>query len=86
MFGSFELHSSNAYHPQYGGQTNVVNRCRETFLRCMTTDCPSHWFALAELRYNITFHTSIQMTHYEALYGYSPLIHVAYVRGIASNT
>jgi len=37
------LHYSTTYHPQSDGQTEVVNRCIEGYLRCMTGEVPSQW-------------------------------------------
>jgi transposase InsO family protein len=39
-----ELHMSSAYHPQSDGQTERVNQCMETFLRCFANAAPSKWF------------------------------------------
>jgi transposase InsO family protein len=50
-----ELHMSTAYHPQSDGQTERVNQCLETFLRCFVHACPRqwhHWLDLAEFWYN----------------------------------
>jgi hypothetical protein len=37
------LRMSSAYHPQSDGQTERVNQCLETFLRCFVHACPSQW-------------------------------------------
>lgn len=61
------MHNSLAYHPQFDGQ--IVNQCLENYLQCFTSDKPK---MLAKWWYNTTFHTSLQTTPFEALYGYSP--------------
>ncbi|GJW24444.1 ty3-gypsy retrotransposon protein [Tanacetum coccineum] len=82
-----KLHMSTTYHPQSDGQTKVVNRCLECFLRCMTGDKPkewTQWLSLAEYWYNTNFYTAIQTTPYEALYGQSPTFHIPYIEGSSS--
>lgn len=75
--GLFSLHGtefplSSAYHPETDGQTEVVNRCLETYyLRCMCGDSPKDWcmwLPVAEWWYNTHFHTSLQLTPYEVVY------------------
>lgn len=52
---SVQLRMSSAYHPQTDGQTERVNQCMETYLRCFVHACPtkwSSWLSLAEFWYN----------------------------------
>ena len=67
---------SSAYHPQTDGQTEVVNRSLEGYLRCFAGHQPStwtNWLPWAEWWYNTTFHSAIQLTPFEAVYGRPPL-------------
>lgn len=70
-----KLCRSSAYHPQSDGQTEVLNRSLEHYLWCFVADKPSSWPALlhwAEYWYNSSFHSTIQMSPFQALYGTSP--------------
>ncbi|KAJ0857239.1 putative nucleotidyltransferase, Ribonuclease H [Helianthus annuus] len=72
--GTTLLHSS-AYHPQTDGQTEVVNRTLESYLRCFACDEPNRWtkyLYLAEFWYNTSHHSAIDMTPFQALYGRPP--------------
>ena len=63
---------SLVYRPQKYGQTEVVNKCLEAYLRSFITDKHNKWLHLAEWWYNSTSHTSAKMTYVQALYGYAP--------------
>lgn len=53
-----KLSMSTSYHPQTDGETKVVNRGLEMYLRCFTMDQPRSWIrylAWAEFWYNSAF-------------------------------
>jgi transposase InsO family protein len=69
------LSMSSSYHPQTDGQTERVNQCLETFLRCYVHACPSRWLDWlnhAEFWYNTAAHSAIGCSPFEALYSYTP--------------
>ncbi|XP_042067371.1 uncharacterized protein LOC121810688 [Salvia splendens] len=41
----------------------------------------AQWLRLVEYWYNTSFHSTIKLTPFEALYGYEPLLHVPYLPG-----
>jgi len=70
-----KLQMSTAYHPQSDGQTEVVNRCLETYLRCFIADQPKvwvRWLSWAEYWFNTNFHEASQATPFEIVYGRKP--------------
>lgn len=65
-----QLQMSSAYHPQTDGQTERVNQCLETFLRCFVHACPnrwSRWLALAEFWYNTAYHSVLGTSPFEVM-------------------
>ena len=81
------LMRSTTYHPQTDGQTKVVNKCLEQYLRCMIGDIPKEWtkwLPLSEWWYNTSYHLSTQLTHFEVVYGQPPSTCVTYIPGESS--
>lgn len=78
------LKMPSSYHPQTDGQTEVVNRCLKTYLRCFISEQPksrSHWLPWAELWYNTTFHVSTGSTPFQIVYGRPPPTLVRFMEG-----
>jgi hypothetical protein len=66
------LDLSTAFHPQTDGQTERVNQVLEDMLRACVLDFKGSWeehLPLIEFAYNNSYHASIGMAPYEALYG-----------------
>ncbi|GAU18789.1 hypothetical protein TSUD_80780 [Trifolium subterraneum] len=83
------LKYSSAYHPETDGQTEVVNRTLETYLRCFASENPRKWFKflhLAEYWHNSSFHSAIKMSPFEALYGRSPPTIQNFVNGSSNSS
>ncbi|XP_035545952.1 uncharacterized protein LOC118348436 [Juglans regia] len=81
-----KLQLSSAYHPQTDGQTEVVNRCLEQYLRCFVHQWPRKWSSYlpwAEYWYNTTYHSSTGMTPFQALYGRLPPAIPSYTEGLS---
>jgi hypothetical protein len=81
-----QLHLSMTYHPQTDGQTEVVNKCLETYLWCFASDRQTQWaqwLPLVEWWYNTSYHVATRMTPFEVVYGQKPLSVLSYLPGVS---
>lgn len=63
---------STAYHPQTDGQSQCTIQTLEDLLRASIMDFGSDWdehLLLCKFVYNNSYHSSIEMAPFEALYG-----------------
>lgn len=75
---------SSAYHPQTDGQTKVLNRSLEQYLRCFTFEQPKvwiKWLYWAKYWYNTSYQNAIKQTPSQALYGRALLAMLQYLPG-----
>ena len=67
-----QLKFSTAFHPQTDGQSERTIQTLEDLLRACALDFGGSWdmhLHLIEFSYNNSYHSSIQMAPFEALYG-----------------
>nr|GEW58441.1 hypothetical protein [Tanacetum cinerariifolium] len=63
-----QLKMSTTYQSQTDGQTKIVNKCLECFLRRMTRERPKEWtlwLPMVEFWYNTNFHSAINTTSFQ---------------------
>lgn len=73
---------SSSYHPQTDGQSEVVNKTVEMYLRCFSSYRPKEWvqwIPWAAYCYNTNLHSSTKRTPYEIVYGKPPPTLLTYV-------
>jgi IS30 family transposase len=81
-----QLHFSTTYHPQIDGQTEVVNKFLETYLRCFSSQRKNQWaqwLPLVEWWYNTSYHTTTHMNPFEVVYGQKTPLVLSYMPGVS---
>ena len=71
-----ELATNTSYHPQSDGQIEIVNNWVEGYVRNYVATQQRTWIKwlhLGEYCYNTTYHMSIKITPFKALYDYEAL-------------
>ncbi|MCH95338.1 hypothetical protein A2U01_0016313, partial [Trifolium medium] len=83
-FSGTLLRMSSPYHPQTDGQTEVMNRTIEQYLRAFVHDKPSNWVRFipwVEIHYNTSIHAVSGLSPYQATYGKVPFSIPTYIPG-----
>ncbi|PNY17781.1 Ty3/gypsy retrotransposon protein [Trifolium pratense] len=84
--GTF-LRMSSSYHPQTDGQTEVMNRTIEQYLRAFVHDKPYNWVTLlpwVEYHYNTSTHSGSELSPFQVMFGKSPPSIPSYIAGSSS--
>jgi hypothetical protein len=79
-----KLRMSTAYHPQSDGQTEIVNKTLQQYLRCFAHNKPKQWGSFlhwAEWHYNTAVHTATGLSPYQVVYGRPPPTLQNYIPG-----
>ena len=70
---------STAFHPQTDGQTEILNKIVENYLRAYVNLEQMNWAKLlptAAFAYNNSMNHTLRMSPFKAMYGYDPEFHV----------
>ncbi|MCH93025.1 hypothetical protein A2U01_0013972 [Trifolium medium] len=82
-----KLRMSSAYHPQSDGQTEIVNKALQQYLRCFVHNEPHKWgkfLHLAKWHYNTSIHSSTGLTPFQVVFGKPPPTLVKYIEGFTN--
>lgn len=86
MRSGSKLNFSSTYHPQYDGQTKVVNQTIKMCLHCWVGEHPRHWLSLlpwVDYCYNTSFHTTLRATPFQIVYRRPPPCLLSYESGLS---
>ena len=78
-----ELSPTTSYHLQTNGQTEIVNKWLEGYLRNYVSAQRTwvKWIHLGEYYYKTMYHMLIRMAPFKALYGHKPLSFIDTILG-----